>query len=107
MVAFLISENLDAVVFSLFRKLTKGRFLWMRSALSSIPALTVDTFIFITIAFYGTMPLGSLFEGQLATKYLVGLISIPFLYFNRWIIFGVQKGQPVTAAPDRQQTSNL
>jgi queuosine precursor transporter len=96
MVAFLISENMDAYVFSLFKKITKGKYLWIRSAFSSLPALTVDTFIFITIAFYGQIPLGDLFVGQIATKYLVGLISVPFLYFNRWIMYGLQKGQPVS-----------
>jgi queuosine precursor transporter len=96
MVAFMASENLDAVVYSWFKKITKGKYLWMRSAFSNIPALTIDTFIFITIAFYGTMPIGGLFEGQIATKYLVGLVSVPFLYFNRWIMYGFQKGQPVS-----------
>ena len=103
MVAFLVSENLDAVIYSWFRKLTKGKYLWMRSAFSNIPALTIDTFIFITIAFYGTMPLGDLFQGQIATKYLVGLISVPFLYFNRWIMYGLQKGIAVSKTPEDQK----
>jgi uncharacterized integral membrane protein (TIGR00697 family) len=76
MVSFLVSENLDALIYSWFRKLTKGKYLWMRSAFSGIPALTIDTFIFVTIAFYGTMPLGVLFQGQIATKYLVFLSYI-------------------------------
>jgi hypothetical protein len=92
LVAFFASENLDAVLFDLFKRLTKGRHLWMRNAFSSIPSLTVDTFIFITIAFYGELPLGALIQGQIVTKYLVGLISIPFMYFNRWVIFGLRKG---------------
>jgi hypothetical protein len=36
-----------------------------------------------------------LIEGQLYTKWLVGLINIPFMYFNRWIMFrrpGLTKG---------------
>jgi queuosine precursor transporter len=103
MVAFLASENLDALVYSWTRKITRGKHLWMRSVFSSIPALTIDTFIFITIAFYGTMPLGDLFTGQIATKYLVGLISVPFLYFNRWIMYGLQKGQPVSGTPEQQK----
>jgi uncharacterized integral membrane protein (TIGR00697 family) len=89
-VAFLVSENLDAWIYDMFRKLTKGRHLWARNAFSSIPSLTIDTFIFITIAFVGTaMPLWSLIEGQLFTKWLVGLVNIPFMYFNRWLLFGL------------------
>ena len=87
-VAFLVSENLDAWAFDLFKKKSKGRHLWMRNAFSSVPALTLDTFLFITIAFYGSMPLGDLIIGQLFTKWLVGLINIPFMYFNRWVAFG-------------------
>ena len=87
-VAFLVSENFDAWVFDLFKRKSKGRHLWMRNAFSSIPALTIDTLLFITIAFYGSMPLGDLIVGQLFTKWLVGLINIPFMYFNRWMAFG-------------------
>ena len=86
-VAFLASENFDAWVFDIFRRLTKGRHLWMRNAFSSLPALTLDTFLFISLAFYGVVPLWSLIEGQIATKYLVGLVNIPFMYFNRWVLY--------------------
>lgn len=86
-VAFLVSENLDAWVFDMFRRLTKGRHLWMRNAFSSVPALTIDTFLFISIAFWGRMPMIPLIQGQLYTKWLVGLINIPFMYFNRWLMF--------------------
>jgi uncharacterized integral membrane protein (TIGR00697 family) len=90
-VAFLISENFDAWVFDAFRRRTKGRHLWMRNVFSSVPALTVDTFLFITIAFYGLMPLPDLIEGQIVTKWLVGLVNIPFMYLNRWLIFGFSR----------------
>jgi len=86
-VAFLVSENLDAWVYDAFRRLTKGRHLWMRNAFSSIPALTIDTFLFISIAFWGRLPMIPLIEGQLYTKWLVSLIDIPFMYFNRWLMF--------------------
>jgi len=91
-VAFLISENLDAWIFDVFRKWTKGRHLWARNAISSVPALTIDTFIFVTLAFVGTMPLWTLIEGQLLTKWLVGLVNIPFMYANRWVLFGFMRG---------------
>ena len=87
-VAFLVSENFDAWVFDVFRKKTKGRHLWMRNVFSSIPALTIDTLLFISIAFWGLQPMPDLIEGQILTKYLVGLVNIPFMYLNRWVIFG-------------------
>jgi uncharacterized integral membrane protein (TIGR00697 family) len=98
-VAFLASENFDAWLFDVFRKLTRGRHLWMRNAFSSIPALTIDTFLFITVAFYGTMPLWPLIKGQIATKYLVGLVNIPFMYFNKWISFRAMPLKDARAYP--------
>ena len=92
-VAFLVSENFDAWVFDVFKKKTQGRHLWMRNVFSSIPALTIDTLLFISIAFWGAMPLRGLIEGQIFTKWLVGLVNIPFMYFNRWVIFGFPRNR--------------
>jgi uncharacterized integral membrane protein (TIGR00697 family) len=84
--AFLISENFDAYVFAWFKKLTKGKQLWTRNALSSLPALALDSFIFIPLAFYGKAEIWPLILGQIVIKWLVGLINIPFMYLNRWIL---------------------
>jgi hypothetical protein len=81
---FLVSENLDAWLFSVVRRITRGRHLWARNALSSIPSLTVDTVIFVTLAFAGTgIPLWHVMLGQFCTKYLVAIVDIPFMYLNR------------------------
>lgn len=85
-IAFLISENFDAFIFSWFKKITKDKYLWMRNAFSSIPALAIDSLIFVAIAFWGIMPLWTLILGQIAIKWLVGLINIPFMYFNKWLL---------------------
>ncbi|MDH7597803.1 MAG: queuosine precursor transporter [Methanothrix sp.] len=86
-IAFFVSENLDAVVFAWFKSRTKGRHLWARNALSSIPAMLIDSALFITIAFYGVMPVVPLIIGITITKWLVALIDIPFMYLNRWILY--------------------
>lgn len=85
-VAFMITENFDAYVYSWFKKLTKGKYLWMRNAFSSIPALLLDSLIFIPLAFLGVMPILPLIIGQTAVKWLVGLINIPFMYLNKAIL---------------------
>ncbi len=84
--AFLISENFDAVVYAWFKKITDGKYLWMRNSLSSLPSLALDSVIFITIAFWGTAPIGVLIVGQIVIKWIVGLIDIPFMYANRKIM---------------------
>lgn len=86
-ITFLVSENLDAFLFSHIRKVTKGRHLWARSVFSSIPALTVDTVLFISLAFAGTdLPLWQLMVGQFFAKWAVGILDIPFMYLNRYIL---------------------
>lgn len=87
-ITFLVSENLDAYLFAFVKKLTGGNYLWIRNAGSSIISLSVDTILFVTLAFYGVgLPLWSLMVGQFLTKYLVAIVDIPFMYLNRWIIY--------------------
>jgi hypothetical protein len=86
LVAFIISENLDAFLFAWFKKLTRGKYLWIRNAFSSIPSMALDTFIFVIIAFYGVQPIIPLFVGILVIKWIVGIVDIPFMYLNRKII---------------------
>ena len=84
---FLVSENLDAVLFTVVKKITGGRHLWARNVFSSAPALTVDTLLFVSLAFAGTgLPLGEIMIGQFVMKYIVCLVDIPFMYLNRWIL---------------------
>ena len=85
-IAFLISENADAYIFVWFKNLTKGKHLWIRNIFSSIPSMALDTLIFVTIAFYGVQPLSPLIIGVLVIKWLVGIVDIPFMYLNRWIM---------------------
>lgn len=85
-IAFLISENLDAFIFSWLKKRTKRKHLWARNIFSSIPSMLLDTLIFVTIAFYGIQPLTPLIIGIVVIKWLVGIINIPFMYLNRWVM---------------------
>lgn len=86
LVAFFISENIDAYLFHWFRKLTGGKHLWMRNAFSSIPAMLLDSVLFVILAFYGIMPVAPLIVGLSVTKWLVGVIDIPFMYFSRAVL---------------------
>jgi len=86
-ISFLISENFDAILYAMFKKATGGKHLWMRNAFSSIPSMALDTVIFVTIAFYGIQPLVPLITGVLVLKWLVGIVDIPFMYLNRWMMY--------------------
>ncbi|MFH1238517.1 MAG: queuosine precursor transporter [bacterium] len=86
-VAFLVSENLDAYIYAWFKDFTKGKHLWMRNAFSSLPSMAVDSFLFVTIAFWGINPVGPIIIGQIVMKWLVGVIDIPFMYLNRRVMY--------------------
>jgi len=86
-IAFLISENTDAYLFSWFKKLTNGKHLWVRNVFSSIPSMALDSVIFVTIAFFGVSSILPLILGNIVLKWLVGVIDVPFMYLNRWIMY--------------------
>ena len=83
LIAFLISENLDAYLYQWFRTLTGGKHLWMRNAFSSLPSMLIDSTVFVTLAFFGVMPIFPLIIGLTVTKWLVGVVDIPFMYAAR------------------------
>jgi len=85
-IAFLISQNLDALLFGWWRRLTEERHLWLRNVLSDVPSLAVDSFIFVFLAFYGRGPVLPLIIGQVVTKCIIGFIDAPFIYLSHYII---------------------
>ena len=90
-ISFIITENLDAVLFAKLKKWTKNKNLWIRNVFSDIPTLALDSILFVSIAFGGTMPLEvvlSIIWGQMLTKWFFGLIDTPFMNLSRYIING-------------------
>ena len=84
-VSFLICQNVDAYIFSFLKKKFESRVL-LRSISSDIVDLTLDSFIFITLAFYGRMPIIPLLIGQLISKNLIGIIDTPWFLWYKKII---------------------
>ncbi len=90
-ISFIITENLDAILFAKLKKWTKGKNLWIRNVFSDIPTLALDSVLFISIAFGGVFDLNVILLmiwGQLLTKWFFGIIDTPFMYLSRWIING-------------------
>ena len=53
--------------------------LMVRGAIASALSQAIDTLIFITLAFYGEFPIGSLLMGQMIAKVVLSLVLVPFL----------------------------
>lgn len=55
-IGYLVGELSNSWSLELIKKITKGRWLFVRTIGSSVIGQMFDTVLFITIAFYGTMP---------------------------------------------------
>lgn len=78
-IAFLVSQLLDIAVFSRFRQQSW----WFAPVVSSCTACAIDTGIFFSIAFYGTVvPWVTLATGDYFVKLLMDFILLlPFRFF--------------------------
>jgi hypothetical protein len=86
LVAYIFSQNWDVFVFHKIKEVTKGKHLWLRNNASTMSSQLIDTVLFISIAFYGTMPNNVLFGmivGQYIVKLIIALFDTPFLYMMK------------------------
>ena len=79
-VAYGVSQTFDVWIFHRIKVLLASRHLWLRNNVSTLLSQTVDTCLFITIAFYGQFPLLPLIMGQLTVKYTIAVLDTPVVY---------------------------
>lgn len=92
-IAYLVSQYHDVWAFHFWRKVTKGKYLWLRNNASTFVSQFIDTVVFITIAFYGVMPVLTLIKGQYIIKLLIALVDTPVVYFGIWLIRRGEKSE--------------
>jgi uncharacterized integral membrane protein (TIGR00697 family) len=92
LVAYVVSQNWDVVVFHAIRDRTGEQYLWLRNVASTATSQAIDTVLFVGIAFFvaptllGTgQPLPqpvivALILGQYLLKLLIALVDTPFVY---------------------------
>lgn len=89
--AYILSQFFDVWAFLAIKKLTGGRYLWLRNNGSTYMSQAIDTLIFITIAFYGLVP-GASLPNMIVSQYLVKLAitvcNTPILYLLVYWIKG-------------------
>ena len=82
--AFLLGSLSNAYILDLIKKITKGKHLWMRTIGSTIVGELLDTVVFVSIAFIGSIP-GNVILTMIICQFLwkVGyeIIATPFTYF--------------------------
>jgi len=82
-IAYLVGEFLNSFVLAKMKIATGGRHLWLRTIGSTLVGQLADSGVFISLAFYGTIPPGAL-GGLIVTQWLVKsayeALATPFTY---------------------------
>ena len=106
-VAFLVCSTIDAHIFSTLKQRFLQRelsfrhhtmvnpYVWLRSSVSDAVSLTLDSIIFVTIAFLGVLPILPLMLGQIVIKNIIGFIDNPwFVWYKHMLKKGDKEGEP-------------
>lgn len=87
LVAFVLSQLIDAAVFVFLRERTRGKLLWARAVGSTVISQLIDTFVINSIAFGlpGKLSSGEVVELSVTNygyKFLVALLTLPVIYLG-------------------------
>lgn len=108
MIAFLVGSLLDIFLFSLFKRMTGGKYVWFRATGSTVVSQLFDSFV-ITIVFFQVLQ--RLTGGQAAPfdfviktaltgyilKFVIAVLLTPAVYAGRWAIRHFCDMQPMPA----------
>ena len=94
-IAFLIAQILDVIVFHKLKKMTKGKFIWLRATGSTLISQFIDSFVVLFIAFYLLAPndkvwsLSQVFSvgfDNYTFKFIIAILTTPLIYFAHYLI---------------------
>ncbi len=78
---YYLSQQTDIFIYHHLKKLTKGKHLWLRNNASTVIAQLVDSIVWISIAFIGTVPnIVALITGEYLVKLVVAVLDTAILY---------------------------
>jgi uncharacterized integral membrane protein (TIGR00697 family) len=94
-IAFLVGQMVDVVIFQKIRKITGEKFLWLRATGSTLVSQLIDSFVVIFIAFYinpqyswSWQMVAAIGLVNYTYKFLVAILMTPLLYGVHKIIDG-------------------
>lgn len=98
-VAFLVSQNLDCYVFDRLKRAYPNR-IALRSAFSDVASLTLDSIIFVSIAFFTAgIPLLPLIVGQTISKGIIGILDTPWFVWYKGYLGAAGPGESPSNRP--------
>jgi len=90
LIAYILAQYLDVYVFSLMRKKTRGKFLWLRNNISTMCSQTLHAIAFVSIAYYGVIPDAKLIAVMLSNfgfRYLMAVFDTPIVYGGVYALY--------------------
>ena len=89
MIAYLLAQFIDIRIYHFWKKLTKGKMLWLRNNFSTFASQFLDTFsVVCLLSVFGVLP-WDLFFGLVLSgfifKVIVALLDTPLLYLLVWM----------------------
>lgn len=101
MIAYLSAQMIDVRIYHFWKKLTQGKYLWLRNNGSTLFSQLVDTTLVVAVLFYGVKPENELIEliidGWLF-KALMALFDTPIFYVLVFTLkkhFGLKNDQEI------------
>ena len=102
MIAYLLAQFVDIRIYHFWKKLTKGKMLWLRNNFSTFASQFLDTFsVILLLSIFGILP-WDLFYGLVLSgfifKVLVAALDTPLLYLFVWMfrkMFGLAVGEEI------------
>lgn len=105
MVTYLIVQTHDVYAFHFWKVKTKGKMLWLRNNASTFVSQTLDSALFTTLAFWGTVPnLFQMIIGGIVVKIIIAIADTPFCYLGVGLI---RKLTNVSKYRIERQSANL
>ncbi len=102
MMAYLCAQYVDIAIYHFWKRLTRGKYLWLRNNFSTFSSQIIDTTTVVgLLCIFGVIP-WELFKGLVisgvAFKIFIALLDTPLLYLFVYVIrrhFGLQVGEEI------------
>jgi hypothetical protein len=102
MAAYLVAQFIDIRIFHFWKRVTKGRHLWVRNNFSTMTSQFVDTIVVLLLLCGAGVIEWKLFTGLLVSGFLfkaiVAALDTPFLYLGTFLLqrlFGLKEAEEV------------
>jgi uncharacterized integral membrane protein (TIGR00697 family) len=105
LLAYLVSQNWDVIVFHRIREYTDGDALWLRNVASTASSQLLDTVIFVGVGFVLLQGLpvaeaGALIVGQYLFKLAIAVADTPFVYAVVGLVRDRERGRTTETHPE-------